>query len=85
MDKTLREALDDWEKSVDRLIEETKKVGATASKELGKHVEKVQTEGEKLRTSIGKGEADEKIRVELEKRYHTAKDKLNRAWKELHT
>ena len=81
-DKTMKEALDDWEKEANKLIEETKKVGATASKELDKQVKTLQGKGVKLIDAL-KEENDVKLRKDLEKRYDTVKDKLTRAWNEM--
>ena len=81
-EKTMKEALDDWEKEANKLIEETKKVGSTASKNLDKQLKTLQDEGSKLVNSL-KEEDDEKLRNDLEKRYNIIKDKLTRAWNEL--
>jgi len=81
-EKTMKEALDDWEKEANKLIEETKKVSTTASKKLDKQLKTLQDEGAKLIDSLKK-EDDEKLRKDLEKRYNIIKDKLTRAWDEL--
>ena len=81
-EKTMKEALDDWEKEANKLIEETKKVSTTASKKLDKQLKTLQDEGAKLIDSLKK-EDDEKLRKDLEKRYNIIKDKLTRAWNEL--
>jgi DNA anti-recombination protein RmuC len=81
-EKTMKEALDDWEKEANKLIEETKKVSTTASKNLDKQLKTLQDEGAKLIDSLKK-EDDEKLRKDLEKRYNIIKDKLTRAWNEL--
>jgi len=81
-EKTMKEALDDWEKEANKLIDETKKVGATASKKFDKQLKTLQDDGAKLIDSL-KEEDDEKLRKDLEKRYNVIKDKLTRAWNEL--
>jgi hypothetical protein len=80
--KTLKEDLDDWEKEVNKLIEETKKAGVTASKNLENKLKEVHNEGAKLIDSI-KSENDEKLKNDFNKRYIATKDKLTRAWNEL--
>jgi hypothetical protein len=82
-EKTMKEAFDDWEKQADKLVEETKKVGSAASKEFDKQLKILQDEGAKLFDSIKRGDVDEPLRKELEKRYNNIKDKLKRAWEEL--
>ncbi len=80
-DKSMKEALDDWEKEANKFIEETKKVGATASKKLGEQRNKLREEGDKLFDSFKKKEKS--VDIQLEKRYNVTKDKLSRAWEEL--
>ena len=84
-EKTLREAVDDWEREANKLIEETRKVESLASKELEKQIKAAQDEGAKLIDSIkdGLGDADFGLRKELENRLNTIQDKLTRAWEEL--
>jgi len=84
-EKTLREAVDDWERKANKLIEETRKVESLASMELEKQIKAAQDEGAKLIDSIkdGLGDADFGLRKELENRLNTIQDKLTRAWEEL--
>jgi hypothetical protein len=84
-EKTLKEAVDDWEREANKLIEETRKVESLASKELKKQIKVAQVEGAKLIDSIkdGLGDADFGLRKELENRLNTIQDKLTRAWEEL--
>jgi hypothetical protein len=84
-EKTLKEAVDDWEREANKLIEETRKVGSLASKDLEKQIKAAQDEGAKLIDSIkdGLGDADFELRKELENRYNTIQIKLTRAWEEL--
>ncbi len=83
-DKTMKEALDDWEKQANKLAEETKKVGATASEDLKKRIKTLQDEGTKLLDSMKREKnTDEKLRLDLERRYNVTRDKLRRAWEEL--
>ena len=84
-ENTLKKAVDDWEKEANKLIEETKKVGATASKDIDKQLKTLQDQGAKLFESIKRsgGNTDDELRRDLEKRYNTIKDKLTRAWNEL--
>ncbi len=79
----LKKAIDDWETEANKFVQETKKVGATASKELDKQLKMIQDEGAKLIESIKKGDPDDKLRLDMERRYNIARDKLTRAWKEL--
>jgi len=84
-EKTLKEAVDDWEREANKLIEETRKVESLASKELKKQIKAAQVEGAKLIDSIkdGLGDVDFGLRKELENRLNTIQDKLTRAWEEL--
>jgi len=84
-EKTLKEAVDDWEREANKLIEETRKVGSLASKDLEKQIKAAQDEGAKLIDSIklGLGDADYELRKELENRYNTIQYKLTWAWEEL--
>ncbi len=84
-DKTMKEAIDDWERAANEFINETKKVGATASKKLEQQLKALQDEGAKLVDSYKhEGEdADEKLGRDLERRYNVIKDKLRRTWEEL--
>ena len=79
----LRKAIDDWEKEAEKLVQETRKVGASTSKELDKQVKKLQDDGAKLMETIRKGDPDSKLKMDIERRYNVARDKLARAWKEL--
>ena len=84
-EKTLKEAVDDWEREANKLIEETRKVESLASKDLEKRIKAAQDEGAKIIDSIkiGLGDADYELRKELENRYDTIEYKLTRAWEEL--
>ena len=84
-EKTLKEAVDDWEREANKLIEETRKVESLASKDLEKRIKAAQDEGAKIIDSIkiGLGDADYELRKELENRYNTIEYKLTRAWEEL--
>ena len=84
-EKTLKVAVDDWEREANKLIEETKKVESLASKDLVKRIKAAQDEGAKIIDSIkiGLGDADYELRKELENRYNTIEYKLTRAWEEL--
>jgi hypothetical protein len=84
-EKTLKEAVDNWEKDANKLIEETKEVGSLASKDLDKQIKAAQVEGAKLVDSIkdGLGDADFELRKELENRLSDIQSKLLRAWEEL--
>ena len=84
-EKTLKEAVDDWEREANILIEETRKVESLASKDLKKRIKAAQDEGAKIIDSIkiGLGDADYELRKELENRYDTIEYKLTRAWEEL--
>ena len=81
----MKEALDDWEKAANEFIDETRKVGTTASNKLEMQLKSLQDEGVKLFDSFKQGRegANEKLRRDLEKRYNVSKDKLRRAWEEL--
>ena len=84
-EKTLRVAVDDWEREANKLIEQTREVGSLASKDLEKQIKATQVEGTKLIDSIkdGLGDADYGLRKELENRLDTVQSKLTRAWEEL--
>jgi hypothetical protein len=84
-EKTLRVAVDDWEREANKLIEQTREVGSLASKDLEKQIKATQVEGTKLIDSIkdGLGDADYGLRKELENRLDTIQSKLMRAWEEL--
>jgi len=84
-EKTLKVAVDDWEREANKLIEETRKVESLASKDLKKRIKAAQDEGAKIIDSIkiGLGDADYELRKELENRYDTIEYKLTRAWEEL--
>ena len=84
-EKTLRVAVDDWEREANKLIEQTREVGSLASKDLEKQIKATQMEGTKLIDSIkdGLGDANYGLRKELENRLDTVQSKLMRAWEEL--
>ncbi len=83
MDKSWNEALDDWEKEAAKLADETKKLGKSTSKELDKQIKSLQDRGDKLIDSIKKGDSEDKIKLDLERRYNVTRDKLRRAVNEL--
>jgi len=84
-EKTLKQAVDNWEKDANKLLEETREVGSLASKDLEKQIKAAQVEGAKLIDSIkdGLGDADYKLGKELESRLIALQSKLTRAWEEL--
>jgi dipeptidase len=84
-EKTLKQAVDNWEKDANKLLEETREVGSLASKDLEKQIKATQVEGAKLIDSIkdGLGDADYKLGKELESRLIALQSKLTRAWEEL--
>jgi hypothetical protein len=83
--RTLKIAVDDWERDANKLIEETREVGSLVSKDLEKQIKVAQVEGAKLIDSIkdGLGDADFELRKELENRLNDIQSKLTRAWDEL--
>jgi hypothetical protein len=88
MSEKLKEAVNNWEKEADRLVKETMKAEAAASKDLEKRIAQSRAEGEKLIKSLGEEskKADKQLRKaldDLEIRSKTIEDKLNRAWNEL--
>jgi hypothetical protein len=84
-EKKLRDAVDDWERDANKLVEATREVGSLASKDLEKQIKATQVEGAKLIDSIkdGLGDANYELRKELENRLNTIQSKLTRAWEEL--
>ncbi len=82
--RRLKKQLTTW-REANKFIEETRKVGSLASKDLEKQIKAAQDEGAKLIDSIkdGLGDADFELRKELENRYNTIQIKLTRAWEEL--
>jgi histidinol dehydrogenase len=82
------ETVDNWEKEVDEFIEEIKKGGKKASKELDKQLTKIQDEGRAIARDL-KGEDEtvsEKMRDALNKfgdKLVELQNKLTRAWDEL--
>ena len=63
----LKQALEDWEKAVDKFLNEMRKRGETRSAELEKQFKDMRTEGEKLTQRIGaeSKEADKNLRKAL--------------------
>ena len=82
------ETVDNWEKEVNEFIEEVKKGGRKASKELDKQLTKIQDEGRVISRDL-KGENEtvsERMRDALDElgdRLVNLENKLTRAWEEL--
>ena len=82
------ETVDNWEEEVNEFIEEIKKGGKKASKELDKQLTKIQDEGRAIARDL-KGEDEtvsEKMRDAMNKfgdKLVELQNKLTRAWDEL--
>lgn len=84
----VRKPFEDWEKAVEKLVNDAKKAGATASVEMDRRFKEMQTQGAKLAQTLQEQskEADKNMRAaltEMDKRVKIAQDKMSRAWKEL--
>ncbi len=84
----VKKPLEDWEKAVEKFVNDAKKAGATASVEMDKRFKEMQTQGTKVAQTLQEQskEADKNMRAaltEMDKRVKVAQDKMSRAWKEL--
>ncbi len=83
------ETIGKWEEEVNEFLEELKKGGKEASKELDRQLTKIQDEGRAIARDL-KGEdatVSEKMRDalhDLGDKLVEAQNKLTRAWEELH-
>ena len=83
-----KETVDNWEMEVNKFLEELKKGGKEASKELDKQLTKIQDEGRAIARDIKR--EDETVSEKMRDALHDIGDKLvetqnklTRAWEEL--